>query len=251
MLGPEGAAAVRAAALTGYPCAVCELPFDGVEPANALIAYDATREVIDFAHPPCAPATLVPLPPEAADPLRNAGAEGLDMCMAAALIGAAARPALLSEVRTQVRVSAAGGDRVDPVVSGLIGRGLTLLARPDQLPAVLPDWNVVMIIPDGRAATDEEVLAARIAVIDDFGALFFDGTIGVTEAWLKAVLLAGGECVLYYGVAGLYDLRRTPQAFPGLLDVAATQGRLVAGRIRGVAITTENQAAESRSRRAR
>lgn len=211
------------AAASGYTCAVCEQRASSLaaHPASVLVVRDDALTAVKLAHVACASSQVVDVEPGS---LRVA-AETSATAAAGILPSAGefgARPVLLVEMAATIDVGG-GGERVDGLITHVVGRGLHLVARIGRTPPAAAGWAVTLSGPDGVRVTGPDTLV-------------YEGTASRPDGWEQLVDALGGRCELYVGVglqlaaglpggaAGLRRLREVSQA--GLLAGGSVAVRL-------------------------
>lgn len=228
ILGPAGVAQACAQSLTGWRCAVCAAPFDGAEPVSVQVAYNAKRVDVDYTHPRCSKSRAQQLPDDAPAPMDPS--TPLDIRIAAAVLTHDGRSeaALAAEIQAQLFRQHDSGDLTDALVAEMLGAGFELVTDPGLPVTGRARW--LAATPAGPARTVGGNAVHDLGIVDHNSALFFTGSIAVPDGWLTTAL-GSGECVLYYGITGLFDDPRATGAYMPRLVAAAAAGRLVAARI--------------------
>jgi hypothetical protein len=206
------------AAAGGYTCTVCERRASSLaEPASVVVVRYGTVTSVKLAHVACASSRVVDVAPGA---LRVA-AETPATAVAGIFPSAGEfgrRPVLLVEMADTVDV-AGGGERVDGVITHLIGRGLHLVTRIGRTAPVAAGWAVTLSGPDGVRVTGPDTLV-------------YDGTAWRPDGWERLVDALGGRCELFVGV-GLQLAAGLPGGSEGLrrLRDASGAGLLAGGSV--------------------
>lgn len=224
LVGAETLGRLRGEAFGRYFCCRCRQPGSTrAEPASVIVERYRLQAVrVRLARARCARSGVVEVAADAPEP---AGLGGM-LSKSAVLEYATeprVRPLLILEPKSVLSEAAAGGDHIDLLLSGLIGRGFTLLRTSGQMPAVADGWLLEFTVGSGRLLTPDDVVA-------------YEGPVSQPGLWAGMVRL-GQACVVLAGTIGLYahadvdittaDLRRLPSA-------AARAGELVGGLVRAV-----------------
>ena len=118
------------------------------------------------------------------------------------------RALLITELAVQMSSATSSGERVDPVLAGLLGRGLHLVSSFAERPPETPGWLVSL--PSRSAAV----------ILEASGDLFYAGDLPLSLTIAKWLLT---------GVVG-FGAVRPDQALAALAD-AAQRGRLAGGMV--------------------
>jgi hypothetical protein len=214
---------LRKSAAAGYRCVRCDEPGQlAAEPAAVVVRLTRPPGVaqadhpvvyVRLAHERCSPSQVITDPGSLAMPDEAA------MTAMAAVIPHASGPraVLITEPAVHISSVTSTGDRIDPMIAGLLGRGLHLLVRLGQRCPDASGWQIRL--PS----------AVEAVVLDASGELYYAGELEQPRSWRE--LVAGCRKVeLLTGVIGLGSVSPdSPGEGLSLLVGAARQGRLVGG----------------------
>ncbi len=224
LLSADDLETLRQSAASGYRCLVCDrpgqLPTDpaavvvrlgpapGAGPEGPQVAH------VRLAHTRCSPSVIVTVASSVPVP-----AEMTVTATAAVLPHPAGpRPLLITEPSVHLSSVTSPGERVDPVISGLLERGLHQLLTVSEPAPPAPGWTV-------------RAVPAGVLVCEPSGEVFYDGELPRPRAWRQAARKRG-TVELLTGVVGFRS------AGPGAsgegmaaLAEAARRGRLTGGTV--------------------
>jgi hypothetical protein len=214
IVDPSDVAALALAGERGYDCVVCErpgrLPDD---PAALVVLVDGPVQQARLAHRACSASAVVNAPGLAA----SIGDRAVTAVAAVLPHANGPRPVITVETWDRVAHRAEFGDRVDAVLSALLGQGLHLVARLGRTPPASPGWRV-LVSCDGT-----------VQITGPDGAALYDGELVLPGAWLQlaaavksCLLLVGTGLQLRNGLGGV-------AAGMTMLNGAARDGRLIGG----------------------
>jgi hypothetical protein len=223
LLAPEDVDMLVRTAATGYRCPMCDehdelgagpvsvvvhlSPAPGADPGTAQVAH------VRLAHSRCSPSQIIHDPQPAQVP------DETQMTASAAILPhrSGYRALLITEPSYQVATITDAGERLDPVIAGLLAQGLHLLAGVGERPAPAPAWSARL--PTAETA---EVLDAR-------GELFYVGELAQPREW-RALVAQAGAVELITGVIGLSGALNVAEGTQVLAE-AARRGRLIGATI--------------------
>jgi hypothetical protein len=225
LLTPADLDTLRRSAATGYRCVACDQPGElGAEPAAVVILVagvpgggpDGPQVAhVQVAHERCSPSQVITDPGILVPPETT-------MTATAAVIPHASGPRALLIAEPMVHLSSltGSGEQVDPVIAGLLGSGLHLLATAGRRPPAAPDWSVQLPSPFGAV------------ILEPSRELFYDGELVQPGLW-REIVSTRGEVELLSGVIGLDAVGPgNPGEGLRLLADTARRGRLVGGTVR-------------------
>lgn len=223
LVGPDDLETLRLSAASGYRCVVCgQADQLGTVPAAVVVMVTGASGaapgvvLVRLAHGRCSRSRVI---------IKAGGIsmkEQSTMTVTAAVIPyqGGRRVLLIAETAAHLSVDSGAGGRVDPVLAGLLGGGLHLLARAEEPAPEAPGWLVSL--PSRNAAV----------ISEPSGALFYSGDLPQPRAW-RQLVRGRGQVELLTGVIGFGAVAL---ADPGeglrLLADAARRGRLVGGAVR-------------------
>ena len=224
LLTAEDLDTLMRSAATGYRCLTCgeddELAAGPVSVVVRLAAMpgagpDGPQAAhVRLAHERCSPSRVIQDPGTYQVP-----GEARMTARAAILPHPRGRRALLiTEALVQMSAVTAGGDWVDPIIAGLLGQGLHLLAGVGERPAAAPGWSVRL------PSTGEP------EVLDPTGELFYGGELYQPPEWRRLVAKRG-TVELITGVVGIAPASMDPAEGIRVLADAARRGRLIGATI--------------------
>jgi hypothetical protein len=220
-LGPDQVRKVLAAPLARTRCPVCLQPVPPDGPVNVVISGDETKVRAAYAHPTCAPSSVMMTGTQTAAVLPDIA----DMVVDAVLLPhrSALLPVLITELPTTQLYHQAtpSGELTDMLVSTMLRTGLALVPRLGDAPRTMLPWSTTIEqAPEGLS---------RLEILPRPGEPFYDGTVRLPTGWREAVERFGW-CVLYSGT-GLTD-PAAEQATAATLRAASAAGTLTGGRLR-------------------
>lgn len=226
LLSPSDLDTLGQSAATGYRCVACGQAGElGAEAASVVVLVTEASGAgpdgpgvafIRLAHERCSRSRVI---------ISAGSISMLDetpMTVTAAMIPHASgrRALLIAEPAVRMSASTSAGERVDPVLAGLLGQGLHLLASAWERAPDSPGWLVSL---QSRA---------RAVISEPSGAMFYIGELPRPLAW-RQLVRRRGKVELLTGVLGF---GAAPPDDPGeglrLLADAARHGRLVGGTVR-------------------
>lgn len=223
LLAPEDVDTLVRTAATGYRCLVCDehdelgagpvsvvvrlSPAPGADPGTGQVAH------VRLAHGRCSPSQVIHDPQAAQIP------DETQMTASAAILPhrSGYRALLITEPSYQVATITDTGERLDPVIAGLLAQGLHLLARVGERPAAAPAWSA-------RLPT-----TGTVEVLDATGELFYGGELAQPRKW-RALVAQAGAVELITGVIGLSGPLSVAEGTRVLAE-AARRGRLIGATI--------------------
>jgi hypothetical protein len=160
LIGAGTLGSLRGEAFDRYLCCRCGQPGSTrAEPASVIVERYRLRAVrVRLAHARCARSRVVEVAADAPEP---AGLGGM-LSKSAVLEYAAeprVRPLLILEPKSALSEATAGGEQLDLLLSGLTGRGFTLLRTSGQMPTVADGWLLQFTAGSGRLLTPDDVVA--------------------------------------------------------------------------------------------
>jgi hypothetical protein len=209
---------LRQSAATGYRCLACgqhdqlaagpvsvvvrlaTLP--GTGPGGPQVAH------VGLAHARCSSSQIIAgadSSPEPAEMMR---------ATAAVLPDPGRRALLITEPSVRMSSRTSSGERVDPVLAGLLGRGLHLLASIEERAPGAPGWLVSLPSP------------AEAVIREPDGTLFYAGELHQPRKW-RQLTSRRGDVELLIGVIGFRGAGEgSPDEGLAVLASAAQRGRL-------------------------
>ena len=214
---------LRQSAATGYRCLACgqhdqlaagpvsvvvrlaTLP--GTGPGGPQVAH------VGLAHARCSPSQVIAgadSSPEPAETMR---------ATAAVLPDPGRRALLITEPSVRMSSRTSSGERVDPVLAGLLGRGLHLLASIEERAPGAPGWLVSLPSP------------AEAVIREPDGSLFYAGELDQPRKW-RQLTSRRGQVELLTGVIGFRGAGEgSPDEGLAVLASAAQRGRLIGATV--------------------
>ena len=225
LLGAGDLETLRRSAATGYRCVACGLDDQlAAGPVAVVVRLAAAPGAgpdgpqvahVRLAHARCSPSRVIadsgslPVLPE------------MTMMLTAAVVPHASgrRALLIAEPSVQMSSVTGGGERLDPVLAGLLGRGLHLLASTQEQAQEARGWLVSL--PS----------RAEALIREPSGDLFYAGELDQPREW-RRLTRSRGQVELLAGVVGFGAAGpgRPGEALAALAG-AARCGRLIGGMV--------------------
>jgi hypothetical protein len=223
IVGEEDLARLRTgAAFARYTCWACGRPgLADTQPASVIVELGEQAARVSLAHARCAPSQVVELlgvvvPTVAED-------SDADMAAKAAVFPypGGAQAVLILEPRVEIATRSPGGERIDVLLTRLLGMGLSLVHAVGELSGPAPGWQLEL---PGRRQV-------RVTAAD--GSVVYEGSCGHPRPWRQQIA-ATGRCVVLTGTIGLYACpgRGDPAHLVGMVEAAARTGLLAGATIR-------------------
>jgi hypothetical protein len=223
LLSPDDLEKLSLSAASGYRCVTCDragqlrdgpaavvirlVTAPGTEAQGPQVAH------VRLAHSRCSAPQVLPEPGSLAAPPDAA------MTATAAVLPhpAGDRALLITEMSVQLSSVTSPGERTDPALAGLLGRGLHLVGAITEPAPDSPGWRVSL--PSRATAV----------ILEPDGGLFYSGGIGQPRVW-RQLIRRRGQVELLTGVIGLpADGPARPDECVAALAAAARAGRLAGG----------------------
>jgi hypothetical protein len=129
------------------------------------------------------------------------------------------RALVITEPSVHMSSRTSSGDQVDPVIAGLLGRGLHLVAGVGERPPKAPGWLMTLPSP------------AQAVITEPSGDVFYTGTLDQPRIW-RQLIRRRGQVELLTGVIGFRGAgAASPAESLAVLAAAAQRGRLVGGTV--------------------
>jgi hypothetical protein len=215
---------LRQSAASGYRCLVCDRPgLLATDPASVVIHLGPAPGAgpqgprvahVRLAHTRCSVSKVVarasspPLPAEAA------------MTATAAVLPhpSGRRALLIAEPSAHLSAVTSPGERADPLIAGLLTRGLHLLPALGEPAPPAPGWTV-------------QARPSGVIVCEPSGDVFYAGDLPQPREWRK-ITRTRGTVELITGVVGLRASGpEGPSQAIAALENAARRGRLIGGTV--------------------
>jgi hypothetical protein len=177
IVGEEDLARLRTSPAFGrYTCWACgRTGSPDTEATTVVVELHELAARVALAHARCTPSQLVQVSGAPAPGLADEG--GADMAVKAAILPY--RPqqqaVLIVEPATEFAIRSPGGERVNVVVAGLLGLGLSLVTSAGEVPPPAPGWQLDLL--------DRSQL--RLTAADR--SVVFEGSCGQPRPWRQEI----------------------------------------------------------------
>jgi hypothetical protein len=223
IVGEEDLVRLRTgAAFARYTCWACGRPgLADTQPASVVVELGEQAARVSLAHARCAPSQVVELRGVAVPAVTGDSDE--DMAAKAAVFPypGGSQAVLILEPRVEIAAHSPGGERIDVLLTGLLGMGLSLVYAVGDLPGPAPGWQ--LDLPGRRQV--------RVSAAD--GSVVYAGSCGQPRRWRQQIAVTG-RCVVLTGTIGLFACpgRGDPARLVGMVEAAARAGRLAGATVR-------------------
>jgi hypothetical protein len=213
----------RSAAATGYRCVACGqydqlaagpvsvvvrlVTAPGRGPGGPQVAH------VRLAHALCSSSQVIADAGSLPEP-----AEMTMRATAAVLPDPGRRALLITEPSVHMSSRTSSGGRVDPVLAGLLGHGLHLLASIEERAPGAPGWLVSLPSP------------AEVVIREPDGTLFYAGELHQPRKW-RQLTRTRGDVELLIGVIGFRGGAGSPDEGLAVLAGAVQRGRLIGATV--------------------